>query len=466
MNLPFVGGGYLRHFPFWFTRWGMERLNGFERRPAILCVHPWEIDRDQPLQAVRWLTRLRHYRNLHRTPRDASSGCSRSTPSPPSARCWGCERRAADPYPCRAAAGARRGRHRPPAEVPRGLRIEELTPPFEAAWDRYVRGASDAEGATFFHQLGWRWLVERVFGHRAHYLLARRGSRIVGVLPLFEMKSLLFGHSLVSVPFAIGGGVVADDADAAAELVTHGKGLAERLGVDYLELRSERPVDDPGLLTKDLYVTFRADLAEGEEAWLQRMERKRRQMMNYVARAGFEHRVAGIKELPLFYRLFCESMRHHGTPVYPRLFLEEILDRFPEQTHLFFVYHQGRPLVGTLTLMFRDVIMPFYAGADRHHKPRGVDEYLYLSILRWGRENGFRTFDFGRSKRGTGAHAFKVRWGMQEVPLAYQYQLVRARELPNVSPVNPKYRMLIETWKRLPLPVTRLLGPHLIAKIP
>jgi FemAB-related protein (PEP-CTERM system-associated) len=354
-----------------------------------------------------------------------------------------------------------------PVPAPQSLTVEELTPRFESAWDRFVRAAP---GGTFFHQLGWRWLVERVFGHRAHYLLARRDEEIAGVLPLFEMKSLLFGHSLVSIPFAIGGGVVvrgADDSETAAGLVRRGRELAERLGVDYLELRSEKPVADD-LPTKDLYVTFRADLTEGEEAWLQRMDRKRRQMMNWVAKdkAGFSWRVAGIEELPLFYRMFSESMRHHGTPVYPRLFLEEILDRFPTRTHLFFVQHEGRPVAGVLNLLFRDVVMPFYAGADRSVRPRGVDDYMYLSILRWGRENGFRTFDFGRSKRGTGAYAFKARWGMTEVPLAYQYHLVRAKELPNVSPVNPKYHALIETWKRLPLPLTRILGPRIIKRIP
>jgi FemAB-related protein (PEP-CTERM system-associated) len=354
-----------------------------------------------------------------------------------------------------------------PVPVPQSLTVEELTAPFEAAWDRFVR---TAPGGTFFHQMGWRWLVERVFGHRAHYLLARRGTGITGVLPLFEMKSLLFGHSLVSIPFAIGGGVAvapAEDAETAAGLVRRGRELAERLGVDYLELRSETPVAGD-LPTKDLYVTFRADLAEDEAAWLQRMDRKRRQMMNYVAKdkAGFSWRVAGIEELPLFYRMFSESMRHHGTPVYPRLFLEEILDRFPSSTHLFFVHHEGRPVAGVLNLLFRDVIMPFYAGADRSVRPRGVDDYMYLSILRWGRENGFRTFDFGRSKRGTGAYAFKARWGMTEVPLAYQYHLVRAKELPNVSPANPKYQALIEIWKRLPLPLTRILGPRIIRRIP
>jgi FemAB-related protein (PEP-CTERM system-associated) len=349
--------------------------------------------------------------------------------------------------------------------VPEPLVVEPLQPRLEAKWDRFVR---QTPGATFFHQLGWRWLVERVFRHRAHYLVARRGERIAGVLPLFELDSRLFGHSLVSVPFAIGGGIVADGSEAARVLLHEARGLAEELGVDYLELRSEKPLShEPGeLLGKDLYVTFRADLTEGEEALLRRMDRKRRQMMSYVSRAGFEHRVAGLEELPLFYDLFCQSMRHHGTPVYPRLFLREVLDRFPADTNLFFVYHQGRPVAAALNLLWRGVVMPYYAGHDRKHYPRGVDDYLYLSILRWGRDHGFHTFDFGRSKRGTGAHAFKARWGMEEVPLAYQYYLVEARELPNVSPANPKYQRLIRIWQRLPLPVTRLLGPRIIRNVP
>lgn len=350
----------------------------------------------------------------------------------------------------------------PPRRKP-ATAVDVLRDHREAEWDRYVRLAA---GGTFFHQLGWRWLVERCFGHKAHYLAALREGRIVGALPLFELKSLLFGHSLVSIPFAIGGGVVADDREAARALIGEAKALARELQVDYLELRSETPLDDPELLAKDLYVTFRADLAMGEEALLQRMERKRRQMFNYVAKAPFTHRVAGLEELPLFYRMFCESMRHHGTPVYPKRFLEEILDRFPADSNLFFVYHDGRPVAGVLNLLFGDVVMPFYAGADRHEKPRGVDEYLYLSIMRWGRENGFKTFDFGRSKRGTGAFKFKQRWGMDEVPLAYQYYLVKARELPDVSPANPKYQTAIKVWRKLPVAVTRLIGPRIVKRVP
>jgi FemAB-related protein (PEP-CTERM system-associated) len=346
---------------------------------------------------------------------------------------------------------------------PGPVAVETLDPHREGEWDRYVRQALDG---TFFHQLGWRWLVERVFGHRAHYLTALRDGHIAGVLPLFELRSRLFGHSLVSIPFAIGGGIAADDEDAATALLDAARALAAERQVDYLELRSERPLPDSGLLTKDLYVTFRADLTEGEEALLKRMERKRRQMMNYVSRAGFTHRVAGLEELPLFYGLFCQSMRHHGTPVYPRRFLQEILDRHPGTTNLFFIEHEGKTVAGVLNLLFRDVIMPFYAGADRSRRPRGVDDYTYLAILRWGRDHGCRAFDFGRSKRGTGAWDFKRRWGMEEVPLGYQYHLEKARELPNVSPANPKYKAAIRVWQKLPLPLTRLLGPMIVKRVP
>lgn len=337
-------------------------------------------------------------------------------------------------------------------------------------WDDYARRSPDA---GFFHLSGWRRVVESAFGHRARYLAVRRGGRLAGILPLFEMRSALFGRSLVSLPFAIGGGVAADGPEEEAALVAEARELARGRRVDYLELRSERPLPPavaPGLLTKDLYVTFRADLREGEEALLRRMERKRRQMMSYAARTGFTYRVAGAGELPLFYRLFAQTMHHHGTPVYPRRFLERLLAEHPEETNLFFVEQDGRPLAATLNLLAKGVLMPFYAGHELPERgtprPRGVDDYLYLALMRWGRDEGFHTFDFGRSKRGTGAYQFKARWGMEEVPLGYQYHLVRARELPNVSPANPRYTRFIAAWKRLPLPVARLLGPPIVKRVP
>ena len=159
-------------------------------------------------------------------------------------------------------------------------------------------------------------------------------------------------------------------------------------------------------------------------------------------------------------------MRSNGTTVHARRWLAAILRAFPGESHLYFVEHQGETLAGALCLTFGGTLLPFYAGTHRDHRRRGVDDFLYWSLLRWGIDNGFHTFDFGRSKRGSGAWRFKSRWGMQEVPLGYQYHLVRARQMPDLSPRNARYQALIATWRRLPLLVTRLLGPPLVRRIP
>jgi FemAB-related protein (PEP-CTERM system-associated) len=349
------------------------------------------------------------------------------------------------------------------------IRIEPLGPGLGPAWDEMVRTTA---GGTFFHLMGWKRAVERAFGHRSHYLVARRGARLAGLLPLGEVGSVLFGRCLVSLPHAIAGGVVSEDPAATAALLAEARRLAAQRRVDYLELRCE-DADGDGyetFRTRELYVTFRADLGESEEALLRRMDRKRRQMMTYVgnrAKAGFSWEIAGEEALPVFYRLFCEAMRHHGTPVYPRRFLRELLRQNPGETHLFLVSHGGRVVQAVLNLLFEGQVMPFYSGAVHGpERPRGVDDYTYLQIMRWAREHDYQRFDFGRSKLGTGAYKFKQRWGMEEVPLNYRVHLLRGAELPNVSPANPRYARAIATWQRLPLWLTRIAGPPLVARIP
>lgn len=341
------------------------------------------------------------------------------------------------------------------------VRVEELGPGLETAWDEVVRLSP---GSSVFHLLGWRQAVERTLGHRALYLVARRGCRLVGLLPLFEVDSMLAGHALVSVPFGVRGGILAEDDGAQNALMAAAQRLAAARRVDYLELRSEKGLDRPDLVTKRLYVTFRADLTQPDHLLLGRMDRKRRQMLHYAKRAGYECRAAGAESLPEFYRLFCLSMRHHGTPPYPQRFLDAILECLP--SNLYFLYHQGRPLAAALNLFHQGTLMPFYAGGERSPRLRGVDDFLYWSLMRWGREHGYHTFDFGRSRVGTGAHAFKARWGMTEVPLEYQTHLVGAAEPPNVSPANPRYAPLIALWRRLPLPLTRWLGAPIIRRLP
>lgn len=347
-------------------------------------------------------------------------------------------------------------------EVLDGIHVRTLRDGEESAWDNFVRSHTDG---SFFHLHSWGRVIETCFGFRRFSLAAFSGRDLVGVLPLFESRSLLSGHALISVPFAIRGGVLAVSQSAANRLLASAKQLAEELHVEYLELRSERACS-ADLPTKDVYVTFKADLSLPEDALLKRMDRKRRQMLNFAARAGYSFRFAGLDGLPSFHKLFAKSMRSHGTPVHSRRFLSEIMRRHPNEVNLGFVYKGEQLLAGTLNLISGSTFMPFYAGVDREHRQRAVDEFMYWSLIQWAKAEGLRTFDFGRSRKGTGAYKFKVRWGMDEVPLKYQYYLAGGKEMPNVSPANRRYEILIAAWRRLPLPMTHFLGPYIARRIP
>jgi FemAB-related protein (PEP-CTERM system-associated) len=341
------------------------------------------------------------------------------------------------------------------------LTVEAIGPGGGGVWDDLVRALPDGSP---FHLLGWRRAVARTFGLSSAYLLARRGNRIVGLLPLFE-TNLLFGRrALVSVPFGIRGGVLADERDAALALVDEARKVGERQGAEYVELRSARDPWSP-LPRREGYVTFRADLREDEGALLRRMDRKRRQMITHGDRAGYRVRVAGHEELPAFYRLYALSMRRHGTPVHSPRFVEALAREMPDEVRLFFLERAGQLVMATLALVFAGTLTPFWAGRD-DERARAAEETLYWGLMRWGREQGLHTFDFGRSRRGTGAAAFKRRWGMEEEALDYRFLPLRSADGPSLDPGNPRFRTLIAAWRRLPLPVTRLLGPPLAWRIP
>ena len=338
--------------------------------------------------------------------------------------------------------------------------VEELGPGLEPTWEAFVDESKDGSP---FHRLGWRRAIQTAFRHEPVYLVARRATRIAGVLPLFRAPVLFSGHALVSVPFAIRGGALADDAEVAEALVAAAVECARARRALHVKLRSA--VDRfTRLPPRDGYVTFRADLGLSEGALLRRMDRKRRQMLNHAARAGYSVSEVGCDRLPLFYDLFARSMRRHGTPVLPRRFVDAVARELPGIVRLFQLEHGGRPLMCVLALADGGVLMPFWAGRD--HRRRAAEELLYWEMMRWGREQGFHTFDFGRSRRGTGAAAFKARWGMDEVPLDYRVAPVRAHTVPRVDPGNPRFAPLIALWRRLPLALTRRLGPPLAGRSP
>ncbi|MCI0337024.1 MAG: FemAB family PEP-CTERM system-associated protein [Acidobacteria bacterium] len=339
-----------------------------------------------------------------------------------------------------------------------------------ARWDRYVKRAP---AATFCHQSGWMDVVERTWHYRSLSLFAERKEEIIGVLPLFHVKSRWFGSMLVSTPNAVYGGAVADDAGISRALVLAAQELALELDVDYLELRdtglTEDKLPDEKFRRRDLYVTFEHPIdsdEEGQESLMKSFPRDIRRMIRQGAKHGLSSEFGREELLDDFYDVYAVSVRNLGTPVYPKRLFAEFLRRFPNECDILVIRQAKRIAGGVMSFYFRDTVLPYFGGAYPEFYRTGVNNYMYWELMRSAATRGYRVFDFGRSKRGTGAYEFKRGWGMTERSLPYKYFLVRTGEMPNLNPTNPKFKLMIEAWKRLPLGVTKLIGPKIVRNLP
>ncbi len=329
-----------------------------------------------------------------------------------------------------------------------------------AAWDAYVFGAA---GGTFFHRYGWRRVIEQAMRQPCHYLLAERAGRLVGVLPLGEIRSRLFGHTLISMPFSVYGGIVADDDAARDALDRAAQALANELGVGHLEYRDRdrrAHADWPGT---DLYATFRKPLLPEVEANMQAIPRKQRAMVRKGIKAGLKSEVD--RDLDRFYPAFCQSWHRLGTPVFPRRYFELVLEAFGDDVDIVTASLDGQLVCCVMNFYFRDEVWPYFAGITPAAREVAGSDFMYWEVMRRAVERGYRLFDFGRSKVGTGSYDFKRNWGFEPQPLHYGYHLVRARAVPEHNPSNPKYRLFIQAWQRMPLALANALGPHLIRQL-
>jgi FemAB-related protein (PEP-CTERM system-associated) len=330
-----------------------------------------------------------------------------------------------------------------------------MEPRDAAAWDAFVY--AQPEG-TFFHRAQWREVLERAFGHRTHYLLAERDGAICGVLPLAELRSRLFGHALVSTPFCVYGGIVASDPQAHEALTGRACALARSLGVDHLEMRNRRRAH-PDWPVKDLYVTFRRPIDADAERNLQAIPRKQRAMVRKGIKEGLRAELH--RDVARHYATYSESLRNLGTPVFSRRYLEVLQEVFGEDCELLTIMHGSQAVASCLSFHFRDEVLPYYGGGSQAARELAGNDFMYWQVMEHARTRGSRLFDFGRSKRGTGAYDFKRYWGFEPEPLYYEYFLVGAASVPDLSPVNPRYERLIAAWRRLPLWVSRIAGPPL-----
>ncbi len=336
------------------------------------------------------------------------------------------------------------------------IQIRAATEVDAQAWDDYV--LAHAEG-TFFHRYGWKRLIESNYRYPGHYLLAERDGAIVGVFPLGEVKHLLFGHSLISVPFCVYGGVLADDEAVRDALEQHAMRLAEELKVDHLEARNERPMRDDWLRKEGLYVTFKRELSADHDENMQAIPRKQRAMVRKGIKAGLVGELDdGIDNL---YEAYSHSVRNLGTPVFPKSHFAAIRKEFGDDVDVVTIFHEGQVVASVMNYYFRDQVLPFYGGGISEARSLAANDFMYWEVMHRAVERGCRVFDFGRSKIDTGSYRFKKHWGFEPTPLNYEYHLVKATEMPDLNPNNPKYRLFINAWKKLPVSVSRIVGPWL-----
>jgi len=345
------------------------------------------------------------------------------------------------------------------ATTPTALQVRAITPGDVARWDQFVFGCP---AATFFHRAGWKEVIERAFGHRTHFLLAEENGIIQGVLPLAEINSRLFGHSLSSLPFCVYGGIIASTELARQALDKAAQQLAASLNVDFLEYRNTVPfhTDWPG---KNLYVTFRKTIDPDLEANMLAIPRKQRAMVRKGIKAELASEIDNNVER--FFSVFADNVHRHGTPALPKRYFALLKEIFGSDCEVLTVVKDGHALSSVLSFYFRDEVLPYYAGDTLAARDVAANDFKYWELMRRACERGIKVFDYGRSKRGTGPFDFKKNWGFEPQPLHYEYQLHRAKAVPDTNPLNPKYRLFIKLWQHLPLSVANAIGPHIVKNL-
>jgi FemAB-related protein (PEP-CTERM system-associated) len=329
-----------------------------------------------------------------------------------------------------------------------------------ARWDAYVLACAQA---SFFHRAGWQKVLHQVFRHPTYFLYAERDGRIEGVLPLAQVKSLLFGNALTGLPFAVYGGVAASSDAAADALETEAQKIAQGLGVEHLELRNvQRRHEDWPL--QDLYVTFRKPILPDEEANMLAIPRKQRAMVRKGIKNDLRSEIdPGVDR---FFALFADNVHRHGTPAMPKRWFQALRDTFGDDCEVLTVVSaDGKPLSSVMSFYFRDEVLPYYAGDDEAARDLAANDFKYWELMRRACARGLKVFDYGRSKAGTGPYAFKKNWGFEPTPLNYEFRLYKRDAVPQNNPKNAKYQLLIKTWRRLPIGVANWLGPFIVRNL-
>ncbi len=343
------------------------------------------------------------------------------------------------------------------------MHIETTTPGAVREWDDFVNAHPRG---TLYHQKTWQDVSGKVFGHPNEHFIARNKAGVLcGVLSVIRLRSPLFGHFGVSLPYVNFGGALGDSEHEESALMAAAIESLQKAGVSHVEFRDsvQRDSDLPHRTDK---VCMELPLPESEEAFLSAIGSKLRSQAKRAMREGATIRHGGLELVPAFYEVFARNMRDLGTPVYsPRLF-KETANAFPEQARVSVVFVENEPAAAGFTLDFKHRTEIPWASALRKFNRLSVNMMLYAEIIKDAIRRGQHVFDFGRSTIDAGTYRFKKQWGAHPNQLYWYYWLKHGTSLPSLNPDNPKYALAIKAWRKLPLPIANSLGPHIVRFLP
>jgi serine/alanine adding enzyme len=327
-------------------------------------------------------------------------------------------------------------------------------------WDDF---ASRQRGYTHFHRLGWRTVIQRVFGHECIYMMARGAQgELVGILPLVRVRSRLFGHYLVSMPFLNYGGPLGTDAGVQA-LVSEAEALAREGHVTLLELRSRVPLNIP-LQASHRKVTVVLNLPAQTGSLFKQFDSKLRSQIRRAQKEGVRVEF-GLEQLKPFFAVFARHMRDLGTPTQSLGLFREIADQFPEDCWFACAYLNGKPIAGGCGFRFGDEFEMSWASSLRVYNRQAPNMLLYWACMERAIECGVKRFNFGRCTPGGGTHRFKMQWGGQEEPL-WWYGRGATPQATTPSPQDARFRFGPWVWRRLPTSIATAAGPAIVRYIP
>lgn len=329
-------------------------------------------------------------------------------------------------------------------------------------WDAYVNGNP---AASFYHLANWRHVIRQTFGHDSHYLYARdRDGQTRGVLPLIHMHSRLFGNFMVSMPYFNYGGAVADSPAIESALVNAANRLAASLGVSHVEYRDDLPRQDMPARTDKVNMILPLP-GHAEDLW-QSFTPKLRAQIKRPLREQLQIVRGGLEYVDDFYGIFAQNMRDLGTPVYGKALFRNLLNAFPMHANILIVRLNNRPVAGAFLVVYGGTMEIPWASTLRNVNHLSINMLMYWEILRFAIEQQCKYFDFGRSSKDAGTYQFKKQWGAIPKQLYWHYWLANGEDLPAINPHNPKYALAIKLWQRMPVSLTRLVGPYIVKNIP